>query len=327
VTGFLATGGEVLAVTGATGPAVRLIEEATGARLAGTAPAAPTVLLDVQSDSAPFDRTGCTPLTRGAYARDGQVLLLDACSSGFDLLVATRGTGDVLTVLARYRPGPRTRAANLALPGRFRLLAGQTLVHYPVLWRSGWRGRVPLHACVLAGAGGVPLLAGPGGVGKSTVLRRAVAAGAVATADNLCSADSRRCFGVAEPLRLDAPGPRGGRTSHGRRSETFGTRAPALTPDRVVVLERGPGTEIAEIGPDDAARALVAGTYAAGELRRYWAFAATLALGTGLGPAHPPVAEVAAAYAVRLPCLRVRIADGDAVDLDRLRAVPAKSAS
>jgi hypothetical protein len=328
--GFLATGGEVLAVTGATGPAVRLIEEATGARLADTAPAAPTVLLDVQGDNAPFDRTGYAPLTRGAYARDGQVLLLDACSSGFDLLVSVHGTGDVLAVLARYRPAPRTRAANLALPGRFRLLAGQTLVHYPVLWRAGWRGRVPLHAGVLGGAGGVALLAGPGGVGKSTVLRRAVAAGAVATADNLCTADSTKCFGLAEPLRLDGPGPRsdrGGRTSYGRRSETFGRRAPALTPDRVVVLERAARTEIADIGPEDAARALVAGTYAAGELRRYWAFAATLALATGLGPAHPPVAEVAAGYAGRLPCLRVRIGDGDAVDLDRLRAAPAKSVS
>ena len=31
----------------------------------------------------------------------------------------------------------------------------------------------------------------------------------------------------------------------------------------------------------------------AGELRRYWAFAATLALGTGLGGSHPPVEDVA----------------------------------
>jgi hypothetical protein len=93
------------------------------------------------------------------------------------------------------------------------------------------------------------------------------------------------------------------------------------------VLERGPHTEVSAIGSAEAARSLVAGTYAAGELRRYWAFAATLALGTGLGPAHPPVAAVAAGYADRLPCLRVRVGDGDAVDLDRLAARPAAAAS
>ncbi len=254
------------------------------------------------------------------------MLLEDACSSGFDLLVTAAEPAGLLTVRARYRPTPRTRAVNLALPQRFRLLAGQTLVHYPVLWRSGWRGRVPLHACVLSGATSVMLLAGPGGVGKSTVLRRAVAAGAVATADNLCTADEQRCFGLAEPLRVDGPGPRRGRppgSSYGRHLEAFGTRADVLAPDRVVVLERGRTTEIAETEPDRAARALVCGTYAAGELRRYWAFAATLALGTGLGPAHPPVADIAAAYADRLPCIRARVGDRDSISLAQLSAVPA----
>jgi hypothetical protein len=40
----------------------------------------------------------------------------------------------------------------------------------------------------------------------------------------------------------------------------------------------------------------------AGELRRYWAFAATLAAGTALGPAHPPVEDVASSFAAGLPC-------------------------
>ena len=92
MTGFLATAGEVLAVTAPPGPFLRLVEEAVGERLAAAAPAAPTVVLDVQGDGRPFDRTGFRPLTRGAYARDGQVLLLDACSSGFDL--QRHGAGD-----------------------------------------------------------------------------------------------------------------------------------------------------------------------------------------------------------------------------------------
>jgi hypothetical protein len=56
-----------------------------------------------------------------------------------------------------------------------------------------------------------------------------------------------------------------------------------------------------------AARALVAGTYAAGELRRYWAFAATLALGTGLGPAHPAIVGEAERLAQSVPCLEVML--------------------
>ena len=46
---------------------------------------------------------------------------------------------------------------------------------------------------------------------------------------------------------------------------------------------------IRPLSPDEAARALVAGTYMAGELRRFWPFAATLALATGIGPVHPDV--------------------------------------
>jgi len=60
--------------------------------------------------------------------------------------------------------------------------------------------------------------------------------------------------------------------------------------------------------PEDAIRWLVTGTYAAGELSRFWAYAATLAAGTGVGPAHPPVAEVARAFASRLDCFELRLA-------------------
>jgi len=56
------------------------------------------------------------------------------------------------------------------------------------------------------------------------------------------------------------------------------------------------------IDAEEAARALEGGTYAAGELRRYWPFAASLALGTGLGPVHPPVPEGALEAASLLPC-------------------------
>ena len=59
--------------------------------------------------------------------------------------------------------------------------------------------------------------------------------------------------------------------------------------------------------PQEAAREITASTYMAGELRRFWALAAVLALGTGIGPAHPPVAEVARAFTERLPCVEVEL--------------------
>ena len=270
----------------------------------------PTVWLRVQKKTTPFRCWGMRPVTRGADSNGRRTLITNAGGSGFDLLVDL--DDERLTVTARYRPPMRTRAANLALRSRFALLAGQVLVHYPVLWRAGWRGRVPLHAGVVRTPAGTPLIAGPGGVGKTRVLVGLLAAGQTeVTADNLCCADVSCCFGLAEPLRTDLGSGRA--TSHGRVERPLDGRVPALIPDRVVVLERGPRTEVSAIKPDEAARALVAGTYAAGELRRYWAFAATLALATGMGPAHPPVAEIAAEYADRLPCLRVRVGDGAAV--------------
>jgi hypothetical protein len=311
-----ASGGEVVAVRGELPWVSRLIAGVTGgaatdsAAPTGSAPtedAAPTVVVVVESSTAPFARDGLRPVTRGAYGDGQRTVLLDACGSGFDLSVVA---GEELAVTARYRPRLPIRAANLLLSQRFRLLAGQVLVHYPVLWRAGWRGRVPLHASVIRDERGSPLLAGPGGVGKSRLLVGALAAGAQATSDNLCCADAEHCFGLAEPVRTDGTGARGTRTSHGRVELALAVRVGALAPDRVVVLERGPRTEIVAIKPDEAARALTAGTYAAGELRRYWAFAATLALSTGRGPAHPPIEAVAAGYTDRLPCVRARVGDG-----------------
>jgi hypothetical protein len=302
----------------------RLVERAVGSapRTPDGNPGAPvpTVRICVQASRMPFSTEGLRPITRGAVSDGHRTVLTDACSSGFDLLAEAQD--DELSVTARYRPARRTRVANLALSDRFGLLSGQVLVHYPALWRAGWRGRVPLHAAAVATASGTPLLAGPGGIGKSTVLVRLLGAGAVATADNLCCADTVRCFGLLEPLRVDAGAARaGGLTSHGRQERPLPSRLAELTPDRVVVLERGPRTEMDEIAPEDAARVLTAGTYAAGELRRYWAFAATLALATGRGPAHPPVGEVARQYAGRLPCLRIRVGDGVTVSAEELCGV------
>jgi hypothetical protein len=310
------SGGEIVEITSDLPWTTRIIERNVGTEAAQAPDGRPSVRLCIDRSTAPFSSRALRVLTRGAYASDGRVILINAGGSGFDLQVDV--SDDVLDVTARYRPGATTRAANLALSDRFGLLACQVLVHYPVLWRAGWRGRVPLHASVLRAAGVTPLLAGPGGVGKSTILSAALRDGAVATADNLCCADETTCYGLIEPLRTDAQGAHGSLTSHGRVSRPFGDREPALTPDRLVVLERGSQTSITRISPAEATRTLVAGTYAAGELRRYWAMSATLSLGTGLGPVHPPVEGVAAAMAARVPCVRVRVGDGQIVTTDQL---------
>jgi hypothetical protein len=96
---------------------------------------------------------------------------------------------------------------------------------------------------------------------------------------------------------------------HGRHEASLPNRVPALEPDCVVVLVRGSGDApaLTRCSADVATTALVTSTYMAGELRRYWAFAAALAAGTEIGPAHPPVAQVAADFVQSLPCFSLAL--------------------
>jgi hypothetical protein len=91
---------------------------------------------------------------------------------------------------------------------------------------------------------------------------------------------------------------------HGRTESHLAARVEALDPDVAVVLTRGEQKRatLVECAPALVERSLVTSTYTAGELRRYWSFAAMLAAGTGQGPAHPPIAEVARTFAAGLRC-------------------------
>ena len=290
-----------------------LAEGAAGQLLVGEGPVPPPeVRVRVEASSAGFDVTGWRVLTRGAWHRPGQVIMRDACSSGLDLLVTA---GDpTLDIVARWRPPAAGLVAAALLRARGRLLVRAVLMQYPALWRSQLHGRAPLHAsvCSMQRAGGqTVLLAGPGGVGKSTLVRAELARGAVATCDNLCVSDGRFAWGVVEPLRVPAShaGQRGRHAPHGRREVAWPARADRLAPDQLIVLVRGEAgaPAVTSCDPAEAARYLSAGTYMAGELRRYWAFAATLALGTGAGASHPAIAETAAALSARLPCVKVAL--------------------
>jgi hypothetical protein len=114
-------------------------------------------------------------------------------------------------------------------------------------------------------------------------------------------------YGVLEPMRT--AGGTGRRMPHGRRETGWTARREQVVAERILVLRRGSESEVdvVPIRGGEAARVIAAGTYAAGELRRYWAFAATLALGTGLGPAHPPVVGSASDLARGIPCSEVQL--------------------
>jgi hypothetical protein len=278
----------------------------------------------VERSSAAFDVTGWRVLTRDAWCRDGQVIIRNACSSGLDLQV-TAGESS-LDVVARWRPSGRERAAAAVLRARARLLLRAVLLQYPALWRSQQRGRAPLHAsvCGLGAAGGrTVMLAGPGGIGKSTLVHGELLNGAACTCDNICVSDGQYAWGVVEPLRLPAEehGGKGRRMPYGRREAAWPRRTVRLQPDRLVVLARGGQPATAPHSQSLAARHLVTGTYMAGELRRYWAFAATLALGTGLGDSHPPVQAIADTLSSRLPCLQVTLGDHPGAPLRELLAI------
>ncbi|MGO4600502.1 hypothetical protein [Terrabacter sp. 2YAF2] len=269
----------------------------------------PDVVVRVESSHAPFQLSGLTPLTRGAWGDGRRVVLADACGSGLDLLVEP--SPEALTVTARSRPGPTHRALRLAAPGRTELLWRAALLQYPTLWWAAVRGAVPLHvSAARVGDHGV-VLAGPGGVGKSTLLGSLAHDDGAPVSDNLCTYDGERLHGLPEPRRVDAGTARALRRTmpHGRVEQPWEGRQHAIRPSLLLVLRRGTAERptVRPVPPAVAARALVAGTYAAGELRRYWAFSATLALGTGLGPAHPAIVVEAERLARSVPCLEVML--------------------
>jgi hypothetical protein len=316
-------------------PAIsRALADATGGGLAARlASSSPDVVLTIERSRRAFDTAGMRPVTRGCWSDTaGRTVIENVGGSGFSQLWLAGG--DSLEVRTRWTPTMLTTAAAKALPSRFRQLRAQVLLHYPALWWSMiTAATAPLHVSALELQGVGIVLAGPGGVGKSTLVAAELAAGHTATCDNLATTDGRVVHGVNEALRLprqagasgqSASGspPPGVRATHGRTEHPWPRRADKVVPAVVVVVRRG-GLRAPNALPADAAcRALVAGTYAAGELRRYWSLAATLALATGRGPAHPPVEQVAAVLADGRPCFELDVGTGPGARLGDLLAEP-----
>ena len=304
--GALDTAGELLAFDSQLPWVADLIAEGAGGELRRPeASREPSVHVVVEASRQPFDASHSTLLARGAYTHGDEVVIENACSAGFDLhLHYTRARAEFAF---RWRPPSRDRVAARMLRSRFHLLARAVLMQYPALWWSGTNGRVPLHASACLSGGARPLIVSASGVGRSTLVLRGLEAGGAATGDNLAAGDGQTVWGLAEPVRVE--GAAGRRMPHSRSEMPLPQRVSSVTPDCIVVLERGSGreSELSRCDPVHAARSIVTTTYMAGELRRYWGFAATLAAGTEIGPAHPPVADIAAAFAARLPCRLLRL--------------------
>jgi len=314
--GFLDTAGECVAIECSLPWVMELIAEGGGGELRSTEGSHASVQVQVEADRRQFETRGWELLARGAWRRNGEVVVENPCTAGFDLHL--RHTPDRAEFTYRWRPPARDRAVARLLRSRFHLLARAMLMQYPVLWWAGTHGRVPLHASACVASGSTPLLTGPSGVGRSTLVVAEVAAGGQATGDNLAVSDGITVWGIVEPVRVEGGG--GRRMPHGRQEGPLLQRAESLVPDRLLVLERG-RTDRSSLSPcstEKAASALVTSTYMAGELRRYWAFAATLSAGAGRGPAHPPITGVASALATRLPCFSLVLGRRPGMGLSQL---------
>ena len=300
---LLETCGERLQITCAIPWVDELIDDAIATDHHNRDLRAATLAVNVESTNRPFHTSAWEPLTRGAWTHQHEVVIEDACSSGFDLHL--RGTPDHAEFTFRWRPPISGQAAARLLRSRFILLARSVLLQYPVLWRASLRGRAPLHASVCTAGDMQPLLAGPGGVGKSTLLTQELAAGGRAIGDNICVSDGTTAWGMVEPLRIE--GGSGRSMPHGRAEQPMRGRVSALDPDLVVVLRRGldDGAQVRAGNAASVARSLITGTYMAGELRRFWGFAATLTAGTELGPSHAAVEAIATCLASQLPSVEI----------------------
>lgn len=292
-------------------------------------PSAPDVEIWVERDGHDFDVKASTLVTHGVSVDPDTGVVIS--SAGGSVLAQWWSAGDRLRVCSRLRPRLPARGAAV-LRARRRATDAQTIVHYPTLWWAGVRGLAPLHAAVVALDDVVVMLAGPGGVGMTTLLSTAVRDGNPAMCDNLAVSDGTCAHGLAEPMRLAAPttsrahqaGPVGARTIRARRDRPWGDRPPALVPDVIVTIRHGDGDRgrVRTAPPTTVARSLVAGTFAAGELHRYWPLCAILSLATGLGPAVPPVSEVARKLTERVPCLELTLGPRPGASLRELLSRP-----
>jgi len=267
-----------------------------------------SVRVEIESARHAFETQGWDRIARGTWHRGGEIVVEDACRAGFDLHVRCSSTCAEFTY--RWRPTRRQRVAAAAFRSRFHAVARAALIEYPALWRAGHRNRAPLHAFAWCNGDSTPLVVASGAVGSLEL-----GSGGCVTGHNLAASDGSTVWGLGERFPV---------TGEPEHDVSMPGRADALTPDSVVVLMRGASStpSLEPCSPGTAARALVATTYAASELRRYWSLAAVLSRATGVGPTHPPVVATAGAFALNLPGFSIALGKGAGALSTLLRELP-----
>src|SRR6266550_4141144 len=107
--GFLETAGERLEIDCSLSWAGELIAEGAAGELRDIRAAPASVQVRVEADRQPFDTRGWEVLARGAWRRNDEVIVENACTAGFDLHVSfTSGKAEFT-----YRWNPPAREGDL----------------------------------------------------------------------------------------------------------------------------------------------------------------------------------------------------------------------
>lgn len=163
------------------------------------------------------------------------------------------------------------------------------LVYYPAMWwHETQRGAHPIHAAGVLGERGALVLAGPSGVGKSTLTVALTAAGGVPLAETFLLHRGATMIAMPEPVLLDdwsrawlGAAPRGltqvpGRFVFGRSGFHLDEPAGRAEAAAIVVPRRATPTGVAPLTAKEAQRRISGGHALIKDMRRYWAFAAAL---------------------------------------------------
>jgi len=245
-------------------------------------------------------------MSSGSYSRLGRRLLMDgerivqtAVLLVPGLQVATSISGAEVVVEGAFRPLSWRMKLDLALGGRAtqtRFFAALVyyLVYFPLLEHiertCEW---YPLHASGVAWPQGAVMLAGLGGVGKSTITMAFLADPDVRVlSENLILHDEESIYAFPEPIHLDKRSREmlaglhgrlestGKAFTHGRESYevTMSARVESATPRLFCALRRGQGLSLRPMSRDEALEFALSSDVLARELNEYAQQAAVLNL-------------------------------------------------
>jgi hypothetical protein len=263
---------------------------ATAALQGYLTPAATDAVPDVTAQWGPADLTGPTRTVarRLEVAVAGPPTLLWRRAAGLPVDLRATWSDERLDLHACLAPDRREQLLRRLRPQRLPQQLLYLLGIYPSAWVARRRdGAALLHASAVELEGRGLLVAGPGGVGKSSLAAAALALGGRLVSDNLVLATAQRVRGWREPVRLagGADDPASGLTDvggngwHGRRDHLLAADrwVPSVRPALVLLPQLA---DRAAVHPEEdavpwAERLLALGALA-GELTRWRAFTAAL---------------------------------------------------